>query len=127
MKNCLAFASYINKSLMGVMIISSSFIPIMASASSVSTFCELIGSPSANQLSYFCDSFGNGATIVSQTWSAQINTVIIGQGDGFVGVECSFVPGPNAQFSHLTTLSDGSVHNSSVSVPCDNRPRIIIR
>lgn len=89
---------------------------ISVQAAGVSTNCELISSSPTN--SYFCDSFGNGASLVSQTWQVTFGGHITGQGTGFMGANCASTSG-SLQYNFIAALSDGSTVTGSGSLPCN--------
>lgn len=85
-------------------------------AGSVTTTCELIttGTPRT----FVCSSFGDGATITSQTWSLTTAGTIIQQGPGIMAAECGGTTNLGYQF--IAALSDGMTDTGSGSLPCDS-------
>lgn len=96
-------------------------------ASGVTTTCELIdtGTPRT----FVCSTFGDTATITSQTWSLTTGGVIISQFPGIMAAECGGTTNLGYQF--IAALSDGMTDTGSGSLPCQSggegdQPPIVI-
>jgi len=88
----------------------------LAHAGSTITTCEMI-SPNPPR-EFVCDTFGDGATLVSQTWSLTTGGTILAQTTGLLAVRCG--GGSSVGYQFIASLSDGSTDTGSGSLPCSS-------
>ncbi|MDA3934861.1 MAG: hypothetical protein PF630_11130, partial [Gammaproteobacteria bacterium] len=86
-------------------------------ASGVTTTCELIdtGTPRT----FVCSSFGDTATITSQTWSLTTGGTIIAQATGIMAAECD-LSSTNLGYTFIAALSDGMTATGAGNLPCQD-------
>ncbi|MBU1188372.1 MAG: hypothetical protein KKC01_05000 [Gammaproteobacteria bacterium] len=85
-------------------------------AGSTNTTCEMINPNPPRE--FVCDTFGDGATLVSQTWSLTSAGTILGQTTGLLAVRCG--GGSSVGYQFIASLSDGMTDTGSGSLPCGN-------
>jgi len=89
-------------------------------AGSTITTCEMINPNPPRE--FVCDTFGDGATLISQTWSLTTGGTILSQTTGFIAFRCSGGPsgGSSIGYQFIASLSDGMTDTGSSNLSCDN-------
>jgi len=83
-------------------------------AGSTNTTCEMINPNPPRE--FVCDTFGDGATLVSQTWSLKSAGTILGQTTGLLAVRCG--GGSSISYQFIASLSDGMTDTGNGGLPC---------
>jgi len=79
------------------------------------TTCEMINPNPPRE--FVCDTLGDGASLLSQTWSLTTSGTIIAQTTGLLAVRCG--SGSSIGYQFIASLSDGMTDTGAGSLPCE--------